>query len=226
MSEINNPNNNSPNGAGSLPNFPTYADLTPGKQTEFNLLEDTDSLVLNPEGYQQYSALQPRYEDLAEGSEDEANSMPTPTGEGVVRVESTAYHLETKGSPITSSALFAGHLAVKTGENVVVEWGQTRDIDESGNSVRRPIHTINMNHYVEANRVFPDEVQHPRHTEFNLKVLDAYQNGQISVEPGFELEPKDQLLAAHAARDMVDDYRNKRFPYRQPEDRSQPPVNE
>jgi len=217
--------NNSSPGSPEGPLHPDLASLEPTKSTEFNLVSDRESLVFEPEGYRRYNALRPSHEQR-EPAEDDAErdfraTFPDPGGR--VRLEGQTYHLETtNGGELPSTALFAGHLAARAGENVVIEWGKGVDVNEEGQPEKFVSSYLPIGPYIEAAKAFPEEMYEPHHANFNMAVLDAYKNN-INVVEGMGLSPHDQLIAAHAARNLVEDYHDDRFPYRIPQNRTLPP---
>ncbi len=175
-------------------------------QTEFALLADTHSLEMTHDGFRLHTA-QKQHNAIA--SPDVHAVLPT--SEGRVRLEGDALHVESEaGTRLEAAALFAGHLAVRSGEDVNVEFGKATERNDEGESVKVPDSVMPITPYVREFTNNPDQMYEPEHTEFNFGVRDAYAS-RMTMPENMQIGPEGQLIAAHAARRLVEDEAKGKF---------------
>lgn len=178
-------------------------------QTEFNLLSDRQSLVMNAEGFRLHNALK---QHPAESDPDVYEVLPT--GEGHVHLEGDKLRVQGEaGTPLEATALFAGHLAVRMGEDIHVGYGMATETNDEGQSIKVPDTVMPITPYVRELQADPDQMYGSEHTEFNFAVHDAYAS-RMTMPEEMQLDPEGQLVAAHAARRLSEDESRGKFPSR------------
>lgn len=206
----------SPNHNPEQPPMPNLEELTgihKPEQEALNLLPDDRSINMNADSFTVHSPYDSDNKVLGDAPDTiSSDTVALPFGldkqpGGRLDLVGDTYQLTSEGATLLNqSALVAGHLATRMGEDVVVNWGVTQDLDTEGRRMpERPIQQMNIGPYVRELHNDPDQMYDPRFEDFNTRTQEAYQSGRMTMPDNMNLSPGDQLIAAHAARRLIED---------------------